>query len=128
MFSEYVFPASVVVLKFVYKLALGRPVSKVEFFRAILNFPVDLAFLALSFSAIILSFLQVRGRIPISARDGFAFFLIYIVLTAIVTLMARQSDNEFEIDNHGLCIVWMIPAYLLAIGLVSLIIAVGGAA
>jgi hypothetical protein len=101
MVSDYLFPAVVILLKFVYKLAIGRSVSGVDFFRALLNFPIDLAFLALSFAAVILSYFQTVWIHPLSMKDSLTVFLAYVALSALVTFFVRNSENNFDIDRNG---------------------------
>lgn len=114
MFGEYFFPGTVVLLKFVLRLVVNQAASKVDFFRALLSFPIDLVFLALSFSAIMLARTQ-TGPIHIDTKTQLSVFIAFIVAAVIVTTFSKVSDHKFNVDKSLTCIGWMLPAYLVSI-------------
>jgi hypothetical protein len=117
MIADYVLPGSVIALKFLFRLFIGQQVTKTEVFKAILSFPVDLAFLAVSFSAIILPGMQTRPTNPLSTKDVMYLFVVYIVIAFVVTAFSRHSDNAFvkAPDKPKSAILWATPAYFLSI-------------
>jgi hypothetical protein len=123
MFSDYLFPCSVLAVKFLFRLAAGQHVSRVVLVRAILSFPVDLAFLALSFLAVLLTYLQARAPFPLSTKDILGVFLVSIVAAFLVQLFARKSDDQYTLEKYFASVCWMIPAYLISIYSLSVLIA-----
>jgi hypothetical protein len=115
MSGEYIFPGTIVLLKFVLRLGLNRNVTGVDFFRAVLSLPTDIAFLALSFSAIILTYLQTRAPVRLDTKSSLALFAILLLVTVIVTMFAKKSDDNFVLEKPVACVCWMVPAYLLSL-------------
>jgi hypothetical protein len=95
MVSDYLFPAVVILLKFVYKLAIGRSVSGVDFFRALLNFPIDLAFLALSFAAAICL------RLDLACLRGDEQRALGDVLSHVVRQLAKARVVIADVGNRN---------------------------
>jgi small-conductance mechanosensitive channel len=89
-------------------------------FKAILNFPVDLAFLAISFSAIILPYMQARLQNPISTKDVMFWFVLYVVAALVVTVLSRHSDKAFVADKNKNAFFLVIPAYFVSIFVIVL--------
>ena len=88
-----------------------------------LSFPIDLAFLAISFSAIILPYMQARPENPLSTRDVMFWFLTYIVIAFVVTIFTRHSDKAFaeaKKENILPAVLWAMPAYFLSILIIVL--------
>ncbi|WP_284420234.1 MULTISPECIES: hypothetical protein [unclassified Bradyrhizobium] len=126
MVVDYLFPGSVVILKFLFKLLIGRSVTAVDFFRAVLSFPIDLAFLALSFAAIVLSFLQAREKIAIEPKQSLGCFVFCIAVCAVVAILVRKSESKFDQDSNLKCVAWITLAYMLSGCLLAFIFLVGG--
>jgi len=123
MVADYALPGSVIALKFLFRLSIGQQVTRVELFKAMLSFPIDLAFLAISFSAIILPYMQARPENPLSTRDVMFWFLTYIVTAFVVTILTRHSDKAFaeaKKENILPAVLWAMPAYFLSILIIVL--------
>jgi nitric oxide reductase large subunit len=101
MVADYALPGSVIALKFLFRLSIGQQVTRVELFKAMLAFPVDLAFLAISFAAIILPYMQARPENPLSTKDVMFWFLTYIVAAFVVTILTRHSDKAFAAKEEN---------------------------
>lgn len=112
--TYFVFAFLLVVLKFVLKLSTARTMTKVDVFKALLSFPLDLAFLGLSFGVAYI------GRIPnvaptTSIHAILAIFLAYIVYACVVAAVCRRSDVLFNRDENGSPLVWTGVNYFFAI-------------
>ena len=83
-------------------------------YKAALSFPIDLAFLAISFSAVFLGYLQSQTTNPLSTGATLGIFVLYIVVGGVVTLLVKKSDGAFVLDRHIVCIAWLAPAYLIS--------------
>jgi uncharacterized membrane protein (DUF106 family) len=116
--GEYVLPASVVILKLLFRLAVGEEISRVSIFRAVLNFPIDLVFLGISFSVIILSYLQLDTVHPWSTKDVLSCFAILIVAAVIVTACSKSSDKLFIDEKDLPAIALFMAAYLISLAAV----------
>jgi hypothetical protein len=117
---DYALPGSVIALKFLFRLSVGQEVKKVDLFKAILNFPVDLAFLAVSFAAIILPYMQSRPVNPISTKEVMLWFALYIVAAFVVTIFTKSSDKAFVLEKNGVAFLFSLPAYFLSILVITL--------
>jgi hypothetical protein len=125
MLVDYTFPATVALLKFLFRLFINQAVTRVDVARALLAFPIDLAFLGLSFSSVFLGYMQSRISEPLSLKAALDLFLIYIVGAAFVTVFSKLSDSAFIVDRHWSCVGWTIPAYFLSIVAVFFSLALG---
>jgi hypothetical protein len=115
MIVDYTLPGSVVALKFLFKLYIAQNVNKVDFFRAILNFPIDLAFLAISFAALVLPYMQVRQANPLSTKEVLFWFVAYVFSAFVVTLLTKKSDHAFVLDKLKSSVAHMLLAYFISI-------------
>jgi hypothetical protein len=115
MLADYILPATVVLLKLFFRLYAGHSANKVDFAKVALAFPIDLAFLAISFSAIFLGFMQSRLPDPLSTRAVLGIFLLYVLAAGCVTVLVRKSDGAFVVDRHWASIAWTLPAYFISL-------------
>lgn len=115
MFADYAFPSTVVLLKFILKLALEDRVNKVDTAKALLGFPIDLAYLAISFLAVILSHVQANGEHHASVRLALAIFVAYVAGAALVTIFSKKSERAFIEEKNLKSFGLIVPAYLIAI-------------
>lgn len=120
MSLEHLLPGTVIALKLFFRLFVGQTVNRVEAARVVLAFPIDLAFLAVSFAAVFLGHLQVKTQNPLSTSSVLGLFLLYVIVAGCVTLFSKKSDCAFILDDHLITVVWMIPAYFLSLAAVVL--------
>ncbi|MFS8980901.1 hypothetical protein PO002_42000 [Cupriavidus necator] len=109
--THYIFAGLIVLFKLALKISTSRSMNKVDIFRAALNFPLDLAFLGLSFGVIYILSMQRRVGQSASAEAAITVFLAYIVFASLVALACRRSDSLFHKDEEGKPIVWAAVNY-----------------
>jgi hypothetical protein len=100
MNAHYLLPAGVIVLKFIMKVAVEQEVNRIDFVRATLIFPIDIAFLSLSFGVAIVTFMQLRDQAVMPTEDVLLVFVGYVITTFIVTVLSKKSDKAFIRDNN----------------------------
>ena len=110
---EIALPASLLALAFLLKLLIDRTATLPYFIQAILELPVDIAFLATSF---IVAF---TISTPEMVKEGLFAFAIYIICSVIVVLLWRRSVRLFESEylktsfalatvNYMICITGLV--------------------
>lgn len=93
--------------------------TKIDIYRAILNFPLDLAFLGLSFGIIYLA--NSDSREPASTfYEVISVFLAYIVFACAVAFTCRRSDVLFNRDEIGKPVVWAGINYFIAFSVLGI--------
>ena len=106
------------ILKFLFRLSIEQSSTKVDLFKAVLNFPIDLAFLAISFAAIILTQMQSRSANPLATKEVLLWFVGYVVAAFVATLFARKSDQAFEADENIAAFLFVMPAYFIMLAVI----------
>jgi hypothetical protein len=112
--ADYILPGTVVLLKLFFRLFVGHSASRIEIAKAALAFPIDLAFLAISFSAVFLGYMQSRAVSPLSTGATLGIFVLYILAGGTVALFVKKADGAFVMDRHLIMIAWNIPAYFIS--------------
>lgn len=90
---EIALPSTLLVLAFLLKLLIDRASTAPVFIQSLLELPVDIAFLAMSF---VIAYTINAGD---KADEGLLYFLIYIVASIIIVFFWRRSNSLFESDN-----------------------------
>lgn len=109
---DLAFPGTVMVLKLLFKLFIEQSVKPVDIAKAILAFPIDIAFLSFSFGAAIL-YAKPPSSIQIGTiREMFVVLLIAIIALMIITVLAKKSDAAFTLNKYALMFLLVILAYL----------------
>lgn len=96
----FLFAALLVVFKFALKIATNRTMGKVDIMKAALAFPLDLAFLCLSFGVIFLIGLEKRST-SVPVTQVLCVFTFYIVFAIVVALICRRTDMLFNKDESA---------------------------
>ena len=83
-------------LKLATKLFVGRSAKPFDLFKALVVFPIDMTFLALSFGAALL-----YARAPSQINAGsvkamFVFFGFCAILTIVTTALCQKSDKSLD--------------------------------
>lgn len=115
MLADYLLPATVILLKLFFRLFIGHSANKVDLAKVALAFPIDLAFLSISFSAVFLGYMQSRVSNPLSTKSVLGIFLLYVLAAGIVALFVKKSDGAFILDKHLVSVAWTVPAYFISI-------------
>jgi hypothetical protein len=108
MLWEIAFPGSVMILKLVFKIVIEQQLKAVDVTKALLAFPIDIAFLSFSFGAAML-YARPVGSIAVGTILTFA-----IALLAVTTVFAKKSDQSFTLSKFGMTFVHVIVAYVLS--------------
>lgn len=89
-------PVVLLALAFLLKLLIDRASTAPVFIQSLMELPVDIAFLAMSF---VIAYTIKAGD---KFGDGLLLFLIYIITTIIIVFFWRRSNLYFESDNYFL--------------------------
>ncbi|MEX3954422.1 hypothetical protein [Trinickia sp. EG282A] len=117
--THYIFAILLVVFKLILKVATGRSMNRVDILKAILNFPLDLAFLGLSFGVVYILTMQTKHHPSASTETVCLAFFSYIVFASAIALICRWSDILFNRDQNGNPIAWATGNYLLAFSVLA---------
>ena len=91
---EVSLPVVLLVLAFLLKLLIDRASTAPVFIQSLMELPVDIAFLAMSF--VIAYTINAGAR----AGEGLLYFLIYIICSIVIVFFWRRSNSCFERDNY----------------------------
>lgn len=120
---EVTLPGLILFLAFVLKLVVDRTAGIPELIAAILELPVDVAFLA---TTLIAAF-TLATKSP--AENGLIDFVFYIVGSILVVVLWRRSARCFLAEQHLLTAGLSVPSYALsAYGLVHAVGLISGVA
>lgn len=108
-------PTAIVGLAFLLKLVVDRTAAVPDMVLALLELPVDIAFLALSFLA------GAVISMPTAAADGLVLFIGYVVGSVLVVVLWRRSHRAFleerwrhttvqALLNYVLCVTALVVA------------------
>jgi hypothetical protein len=113
--THYLFALALVILKLGLKVGAGRSMTRVDMARAILNFPLDLAFLGLSFGIVYITSMQTKHLPTATTEKVLLVFSLYIAFGIFVALICRKSDMLFNKDESGRPLLWAGVNYTLTI-------------
>jgi hypothetical protein len=102
MFWEVAFPGSVMLLKLVFKITIEQQLKPVDVAKAILAFPIDIAFLSFSFGAAILYARPIATMRQDTPRDMAMMIVVAVALLVITTTFAKKSDASFTLSHFGM--------------------------
>lgn len=115
MGSEFLLPGTVVAFKFLLRLFLNQEVDKVKFQQALLQFPIDLAFLAFSFATASLITAAAIAKTKVEGESSLSLILIFLLVATIVIIFSSHSSKTFVRDGNRLPYLFMAPSYFLSI-------------
>ncbi|WLE63160.1 hypothetical protein GIY62_22785 [Burkholderia plantarii] len=113
--THYLFALVLVFLKLGLKVGTGRSMTRVDMARAILNFPLDLAFLGLSFGIVYIMSMQTKHLSRATTEEVLLIFSLYIIFGISVAIICRKSDMLFNKDESGWPLLWTGVNYILTI-------------
>jgi len=90
-------PLALLVLAFLLKLLIDRASTAPIFISSLLELPVDISFLAMSF---IVAFAIRAGA---EAGQGLLIFIGYVVASIVLVFLWRRSNLFFEQNKFGWC-------------------------
>jgi hypothetical protein len=111
---QVVLPLVLIGLAFILKLVVDRTARLADLVSAVLELPVDVAFLATSLTA---AFVIAK---PSDAAKGLTMFASYIVGTVVTVFLWRRGQRQFEGEDFWWCVPIAAMNYVLcSAGLVS---------
>ncbi|WP_175907997.1 hypothetical protein [Burkholderia seminalis] len=113
--THYLFALVLVILKLGLKVGAGRSMTRIDMVRAILTFPLDLAFLGLSFGIVYIMSMQTKHQPAATTEEVLLVFSLYITFGIFVALICRKSDMLFNKDENGWPMLWAGLNYVLTI-------------
>jgi hypothetical protein len=115
MWWAIAFPGTVMLLKLLFKLTIEQEIGAVDVAKALLAFPVDIAFLSFSFGAALLYARPVSELHDSTLRQMFVALVIAIVLLVCTTLFSKKSDKAFTREQFIRTSIHILIAYLFSI-------------
>jgi hypothetical protein len=115
MLSDLAFPCSVMVMKLLFKLAVEQEIKIVDALRALLVFPIDIAFLSFSFGAALLYAIPAQRIQSGNVRTMFIFLIIGLIGLILITVSAKKSEKLFVADNYKLMMFLSAVSYVLSL-------------
>jgi hypothetical protein len=112
---DIAFPGTVLLLKLVFKTVIEQQMKPVDVAKAMLAFPIDIAFLAFSFGAAILYSRPPAQIANGTLRDMFIAIVAAIILLASTTAFSKKSGEAFTRERFVMTFVHIIPAYALSL-------------
>ena len=94
MSAEYLLPGSVLLLKFLFRLLVDQSPRLVDFFKALIAFPVDMTFLAFSFGAATL--VHASAGKESNVRMIITFVVGAVIAALVTTKLSRASDAALD--------------------------------
>jgi hypothetical protein len=94
-----VFPGTVLLLKLAFKLTIEQELDAVDVAKALLSFPVDIAFLSFSFGAALLYAKPVSEMHDGTVRNMFVALILAVILLVCTTVFSKKSDKAFTLER-----------------------------
>jgi hypothetical protein len=114
MFAELAFPGTIMLLKFVSKIVIEQEVRVVDFFKALLSFPIDIAFLSLSFGSAVLLSILAKSPVETVGKEILAIVIGCLIFSLITIMFCKESDRAFTNERNIATVVFAFLGYLLS--------------
>jgi len=108
---EYILPPAILFLAFLIKLFIDQAVELPDFVSAVLELPVDIQFLSLSFAAAIAIAKKVESSF------GLLLFIAYVIAAIVTTIFWRRSIGLFDKEKLVKCTLLGILNYSISVPL-----------
>ena len=124
---DFALPGSIIMLKFGLKMTTDQETNGADTLKALLIFPVDIAFLSLSYGSAVLYTAQNASdeAAPVKAILTVAFIAIALLLPVIV--LTKKSERALVLSKTKLAGWLSVLGYFLALIITGLSISIGGA-
>lgn len=118
--ADFLFPVTILVLKFFFKVAVHKESTTTQFVQAALLIPTDMMFLCYSFCAAAAVAAQRRDQALFDTRWLIIGVVWLIILSVVVTISCLESVKSYnrEGDNKSLglfCIGFFLSSICLSI-------------
>lgn len=116
MITDFLFPSSILCLKFLFKVSVNREFERVTFFRTVLLFPIDVVFLSFTFMAAVL--VRYSATSQLSVKSLMTMILWIFVLSIVTTICSLKSEAAFiEDKNCATIALWGVAVFTALIGM-----------
>jgi len=124
-FWDFALPGVIIFLKFGLKMTTDQETNGADTLKAILVFPVDIAFLSLSYGSAVLYTAQDTGgsTAPVKAILTIAFMAIALLIPVII--LAKKSERAFVLSKTKLAGWLSVFGYFLALAITTISISIG---
>ena len=126
-FWDFALPGSIIVLKFGLKMTTDQETNGADTLKALLAFPVDIAFLSLSYGSAVLYTAQNASNEPASVKAILTVAFVAIALLLIVLVLSKKSERALVLAQTKLAGWLSVGGYFLALMITALSISIGGA-
>lgn len=103
---EYIFPGSVLFLKLVFRIFVDQKFKWGIAVKSLYIFPLDLAFLSLSFGAVAMSHATLTAGEKGNIKTVIASTVICVILLLIITPIARAAGDAVD-DSRWWPAAWL---------------------
>lgn len=126
IFWDYALPGSIILLKLMLRLGTDQETNGADTLKAVLVFPVDIAFLSLSYGSAILYASQgaLTGQMPVKAVLSIAFLAVFLLMPVII--ISKKSERALVLAKTKKAGWLAVGGYALALSITTLSISVGG--
>jgi len=101
------------------KLFVDQQVRGIDLLRAFLMFPIDLAFLALSFGVAVFSYVQTKNNTAVNSEGLLVIFVVFVIANLIVIAVAKKSDKAFVEERKGWMVALVVPGYVISLSIMA---------
>lgn len=112
---DIAFPGTVMMLKLVFKLTIEQQMKPVDVAKAVLAFPIDMAFLSFSFAAAIVYSREDEVLHDLTLRGTIALVISSVIVLLLTTTFAKKSDAAFTLNRFVWMFCHVICAYVFSI-------------
>ncbi|WP_417612753.1 hypothetical protein [Parasphingorhabdus sp.] len=123
---DYLLPGSIIMLKFGLRMTTDQETNGADTLKAIMVFPVDIAFLSLSYGSAILytSEISTATTIPVKAVLTTAFIAIALLLPVIV--VSKKSERALVLAKTKKASLLAALGYFLALTITAVSVSIDG--
>lgn len=124
---DYLLPGSVIMLKFGLRMTTDQETNGVDTLKAIMVFPVDIAFLSLSYGSAILYSGQIQSASPAPVKAILSAAFIAVALLLPVIVVAKKSERALVLSKTRKAAGLSALGYLLALTITTASVSMGSA-
>jgi hypothetical protein len=112
--ADLIFPASVMVIKFLFKLFIDQRVGLVETTKSLLAFPVDIVFLSFSFGSALLYAMPIPSNSPSIVKSSLILALACLCVAILTIVACKKSDAAMISGKWSICVLFFVSSYILS--------------
>lgn len=126
MLSDYLLPGSIIILKFGLRMTTESETNSVDTLRALTLFPIDVAFLSLSYGSAILYTRSGIEASPSTVKAILTTAFLAIALLLPVIVIAKKAERALVLSKFRRSFALSVIGYILAFGITAASVAIGG--